>query len=599
MVKRVLVTTALEETWPKDGAPILFLGEWCKLYARKHIWQDFDYEVAQYHWDDRKKLFNDYKDLQVIYERALRALAKKLNQINGVDHSLRYWRILTGPWLGYFIQMLYDRWLMLDSAHRNYEITEVTVFHRGTYDVVPGDMQDFCCRFVEDDWNEAIYGELLSVFFKDRIVINLVEKKNAIVSPKLNELVGAKPKINLSLVVKKGIKRALQSLAVKNPGKTDYFFIKSYLPLKIQILLQLKLNQFPKFFFSTGIDKSAPQIEAREWSLELENDNSKLAGFGKILAYMIPRHIPTAYLEDYANLAEMAQQMSWPNRPKAIFTSNAYSSDDVFKAWAAEKTEMGSKLLIGQHGGHFGMTPFAFHEEHQIEIADQWFSWGWSDPSRAQIRPVGNFKDSGIPKIKNNKNGIALLVQMTKPRYSYHLFAVPVSASQWNSYFEEQVRFVSCLKEEIRKDLLVRLRKQDYGCGQDLRWRDSFQDILLDDGKRPMRELLKKSRIYISTYNATTYLESFAMNFPTLIFWNPNQSELKSDVVPYFDLLESVGVFHKTPEAAAQKLNEIWSDVDSWWQNPERQKAIKAFCENFSKPVEYPVMKLASIIAEA
>ena len=140
MVKRVLVTTALEDTWPKDGSPILFLGEWCKLYERKHVWEKLDYEVAPYHWDDRQKLFNDYNNLLVFYEDALRALADKLNQIHGVNHSLRYWRILIGPWLGYFIQALFDRWFMLDATFRNYNFAGVSVFHREPHESVPNDM---------------------------------------------------------------------------------------------------------------------------------------------------------------------------------------------------------------------------------------------------------------------------------------------------------------------------------------------------------------------------------------------------------------------------------------------------------------------------
>ena len=61
MVNKVLVTTALEDSWPKDPeTPVLFLGEWCRLYSRKERWQKMNSEVLSYHWDDRTKLYNDY-----------------------------------------------------------------------------------------------------------------------------------------------------------------------------------------------------------------------------------------------------------------------------------------------------------------------------------------------------------------------------------------------------------------------------------------------------------------------------------------------------------------------------------------------------------
>ena len=49
-------------------------------------------------------------------------IAVRLNQIHGVNHSVRYWRILIGPWLGFFIQALFDRWTMLKHAIMKYDI---------------------------------------------------------------------------------------------------------------------------------------------------------------------------------------------------------------------------------------------------------------------------------------------------------------------------------------------------------------------------------------------------------------------------------------------------------------------------------------------
>ena len=119
MVSKVLVTTALEDSWPKDPeTPVLFLGEWCRLYSRKERWQKMNSEVLSYHWDDRTKLYNDYIYINHLYEKCLNCLSEKLNEIHKVDHSVRYWRILIGPWLGQFIQMLFDRWSSLYTVFK-------------------------------------------------------------------------------------------------------------------------------------------------------------------------------------------------------------------------------------------------------------------------------------------------------------------------------------------------------------------------------------------------------------------------------------------------------------------------------------------------
>ena len=55
----LLITTADQRFWKTDE-PVLFLGEWCKLFSQKAVWEKLDYEVLPYHWDDRGKLYNDY-----------------------------------------------------------------------------------------------------------------------------------------------------------------------------------------------------------------------------------------------------------------------------------------------------------------------------------------------------------------------------------------------------------------------------------------------------------------------------------------------------------------------------------------------------------
>ena len=75
---RYLITTADEQTWKIDQ-PVLFLGEWCKVYSRMHAWQELDSETVAYHWKDRNRLYRDYSYLVELYERVLPKLANYLN----------------------------------------------------------------------------------------------------------------------------------------------------------------------------------------------------------------------------------------------------------------------------------------------------------------------------------------------------------------------------------------------------------------------------------------------------------------------------------------------------------------------------------------
>ena len=190
---------------------------------------------------------------------------------------------------------------------------------------------------------------------------------------------------------------------------------------------------------------------------------------------------------------------------------------------------------------------------------------------------------------------MALMVSTSFPRYSYHMYSVPV-ASQWLEYFSCQTRFVEALPQHIQECLLIRLAKEDYSWCQKDRWKEIFPKVKLDTGYNKLSSLIRKSRLYISTYNATTYLESLFWNIPTIIYWDPNYWELREDAVPYFATLKKAGVFHDTPESAAQKVSEIWNDVSGWWAQPAIQETRKIFCDQYSRSVENPIDRLKNIL---
>jgi len=542
-----------------------------------------DAEVVPYHWDDREKLHQDFLSLQALYEELLRELAERLNTRHSVNHSLRYWRILVGPWLSYFVQVLFDRWEMIERAVSCYPIMGVSVMETLPERVIPNDMQDFVSFYLGDAWNEAIYGQLLVDFTNVHI-----EK----VRPANHQVPLATPQQALtpSRRLKRKLAWSLSVFSQKLVRKNDAFFISSYLPVLPDLRLQWRLGQFPQLWRTDSPPKSDVDWSKRQWSMtSVEHE-----GFESIVRAMIPRHIPRLYLEGFDLLQARCLDLPWPKEPRLIFTSNSYSSDDIFKAWAAEKVEAGAPLVIGQHGGGYGTTRWDSMESHQLEISDLWLSWGWSDKNNPKIKPIGNLKLFGR-KLSGASKGRALMVEVSIPRYSYRMFSVPV-ASQWLGYFEDQCRFVAALPKRLQEQLLLRLYEPDRDWGARQRWQDHFPQIEIDDGLVPIEGLIGKSRLYISTYNATTFLESLARNIPTIMFWNPKHWELRDSAIPFFEELKAVGIFHETPESAAQQMAKVWDDVDAWWRSESLQVVRQQFCYHYSRLTEDPLANLAQIL---
>jgi putative transferase (TIGR04331 family) len=589
MVKRFLVTTADERTWPQDQ-PVLFLGEWCRLYNRKNAWKDLDAEVAPYHWDDRAKLYQDYRYLQKIYEILLQELSGQLNTIHSVEHSICYWRILIGPWLGYFVQMLFDRWMMIERAVSQNELEGVRILLAPPGLVVPNDMDEFQQLFVGDLWNQVIYGQLLRGY-TNLAIEDLIFEDAAQNSYSKSDTANVKTS-TLKGQLRRGLVWAASKVFKILVKPEEAFFISTYLPIKQDLQLQWHLGQFPKIWRSF----SAPRIQFEESKRLWTFGRSSTEGFEHIVRAMIPKHIPIIYLEGYESLRKTVAKLPWPGKPSLIFTSNSYSSDDVVKGWVAEKVEAGARLVLGQHGGSYGVARWGFTEEHQLAVSNSWISWGWDVEGDPKIKPVGNLKMFGRASSWDPEGGV-LMVEMAMPRYSYHMYSVPVGP-QWLDYFEDQSSFVAALPDTIREKLLIRLHSPDYGWCQKQRWHELFPQIRLDDGLVPITELIKKSRLYVSTYNATTFLESLSMNIPTIMFWNPNHWELRDSAAPYFERLKKVGIFHETPESAAQHMALIWDNVTSWWNSEEVQTAREQFCYRYSRMPEQPLKDLELILGQ-
>ena len=94
---------------------------------------------------------------------------------------------------------------------------------------------------------------------------------------------------------------------------------------------------------------------------------------------------------------------------------------------------------------------------------------------------------------------------------------------------------------------------------------------------------LKKSRIAVHFQNATTFLETMSMNFPSVLYFDPIRSPIRSSAQPFYDDLHKVKIFHNSPESAARWINEIYKNPLQWWASPETQEVRSQFCARYAK----------------
>ncbi len=564
-----MVTTAIEKTWPKPYSEVVYLGEWCKLYDRKKFYNKFNSITLPYHWNDRNKCFNDYKYTINVYDEILVELSLELNKIHNTSFSVKYWEILIGFWLGYFIQITFDRWFMLNVAFKRYKKLKYIILKQDLNNYVPNDTFDFVNRPFTDEYNESLYSQIVNLCFSDKVSIETVGLNEQTVSSSHRHVMRSPNYTNFLL------NRITDTV-------NKEFFIRTSLPAIENIKLQISSSQVPCIRQSRRLPSYKVSTSLRKTFYS--NWQKQTNVFANLIRVLISTNIPSVFLEGFKDTLRFIEKYGWKCSPNNIFTSTAHIDDDFFKFWAASKIENGTKINIFQHGGHYGTGKFSFFDFYDHKISNNFYSWGYTVNNNENVVPLGNIKTFNTCT-KYQSNGIGLLVLMDLSRYSYMLYSAPISACQINRYIEEQILFLDNLTPSIRKKINIRLHRLNFSNFHQEKLLSEHNDLTFDKNS-DIKNSIKKCRLYISTYNATTYLESLYWNIPTICYWNPKYWEINHESKALFELLKSVGILYHDPVKAAHKINQVWDNIDAWWQSDELQNARKLFCNKYSKKIK-------------
>ena len=587
--KRQLITTADELTW-KFNQPVIFLGEWCRLYSRKHIWQKMDSIVAKPYGLGASKKDTDYFNVKMLEEKLFPELCILLNGYHGTQHNERFWSIIIGHWFRATLLMLLNRVNTLEQCFLTEEISETTLYHSEYCSLASPDWRSAIISFNNDQWNNVLNGRIINLLDNINISLNYYEDEN---SSFVYQGFKYKASINDQSFKRKILKWAqiiYSKIATKFVKNTDALIINSYLPIKEEIKLELSLGQWPQMWnvFTPKIDLKPDQILRKNLTKKFEHKSENY--IENIIRTLLFELLPVYYLEAQQDLKKIVNELPWPKSPKFIFTSNNFYTDEVFKLWTAIKVELGTKYYVGQHGNNY------FSRKHQFprieeKTSDKFLTWGWTN-GLAKYIPAFIFKTAGRKPFSYNINGRLLLIETVQSRRLVTWDAT----SEHDKYFEDQKKFVSELANEPKHKLTIRLSThyQELKYNDDSRWYEFDQSLKIDNGNIAIRHLIADSRLVVHSYDSTGILETLSQNIPTLAFWQNNFDHLREEVIPEYQMLVDAGIVHLSAKSVADKVNEIWSDVDKWWSERNVQDARKNFCDIYAKNCENPTKTLSS-----
>jgi len=564
-----LATTSLEEFWDTHQH-LLFLGEWCLKFDRRSYWITLDGHLIKSYVHGGKEGSKVFHEIDDIYEKLLPIVATSLNAFHETEFSVRYWRIVIGPWLQYYITVMYDRYLRITLALKEYPNLTTTLLSEDSF-IVSRDTEHFVNLSSSDFYNLQVFSRILRFLGKE------FPSKSA-TDGKLSEGCKVQSRSWKNAIFRpiSDFYRFLVIKLVSNPVVIN----SSYWPKRLELRLAVKL--FGGLFSTIGANE-----EKKDYQFDDNRRKTfKSVSFGddvfcNCIGSMLFADMPKCFVEGYKPTVDSAKSF-YPNSARIIFSANAWWFDETFKVWAAEKAEKGTLLFGAPHGGNYSAQLTHQARDHEKKILDHYYLEGLS-ASNAQGERIQTpllklmpLKDMGA---SNLKSGI-LWATTSLPRYFCHdcLFCLPEFHSE---YLQWQARFVDSLSPFTLNVLKLRPHSSDFGWGAVSRLKVLYTNLRLDPPETTFIESISNCRLFVCDHMSTTYAEALACNKPTILFWSPDANPLLPEAEQYFALLRNAGVLFDSPEAAAEAASNVYEDVEKWWNDAKRQETIKVFTETF------------------
>jgi len=533
----------------------------------------------------------DYAEIQSIEAALFPVLFDALNHYHGTQHGERFWRIVLGHWFDRFITVVFNRLRTLEYCLEKYSITGTTLLRDEGYSLACPDSIASIWACGNDQWNDALLASIVKLSPSLNLPVEFIATDD--VSEGFRMPAEQTQKSYKRELLKWGIRQAEMFSRLLKTGSTA-FIISTCLPRKEEIKLKLSFGLLPFFGSLPALKvskKTDRELRRRLTELISDKKGNTLSGLLRSLLFEL---LPVCFLEGFAELQDEVNKLHWPEKPEFIFTSNEFDINERFKLWTAGKVESGCSYITGQHGSNYGTHRYINKSIEEV-TADRFFTFGWKDGLKGHT-PAFILTTAGKTKPNYNPDGGLLLIEL----HASQRLTVWDEVFCFTEYFADQLAFLKKLLINPYKGITIRLHPayRYLKWFEEKRWRDFDQNVKVETGVLPIRDLIANSRLVVHSYDSAGILETLSQNIPTLAFWQNGFDHLRESAIPYYQMLADAGIIHLSAESAANKVNTVWTDVDGWWSSREVQKARKLFCDRYARTTGTPVRELKKLLLQ-
>lgn len=535
--------------------------------------------------EEEKKIItsksNNYNICLKLYNLYLDLITKKLSSHFKIEENKKYFEILIGYWLLRTINLSQD--IVFNYENKKIKKSDKILVEKFKYqNLINYNYSHF--NFLTSKF--IFYNQLISLFFEETInhtnldFIEILRKED-------NE----KNKEKSSLIDKI---RKFISKSFYLTHKLKFFFINSdkiilshlfFFPLKnkfFNIRETIKsYSFFFKFFFTKKVDylvrnkfdhsfnkqKKEIDLEKRKLIFNFESNSLLEKTINKIILYSFP-------IECFENFNKYKNKNF--RKYKKIFNTGPHLADGKIKFSIADAVSNGAELVLSQVGGSYGVVENLISQEFDFKTSDKFMSWGWVDYKNLNVFPSTSRLGNSLVTLskkkysKPKKKILLILANLFLPRREW---GDRMQSEQFINYCDRNLIFLNGIDKNIKDNLF--LRPYNFDC---LMTNNYFKNKYKFTHENYYKGLLD-SKLIISTYNSTTFLECFTVNVPCLLFWedkewlfNENNYSKKD-----FSILKKNNILFNDPIELSKFINKNYSNIETWWYGEKVQNIIKDF----------------------
>jgi putative transferase (TIGR04331 family) len=283
---------------------------------------------------------------------------------------------------------------------------------------------------------------------------------------------------------------------------------------------------------------------------------------------------PVDLVEQHHDLVAWSKSEVDPSA-RVCYSANAHQSSASLRFLLFEQRSHGSKIVFHQHGGGYGIDEQHPGEFHDTLLGDVFYSWGWRRPDLgAKVRPLPTASPARHKGL-TGRHYLLMSLPITNHFYRLQAFVLPGHVAKSLSQTEI---FLANLSSDV--ELHIRASGSvEYPTSAKNAFRGKLE---MDSLKEPGVIAASRSRLVIHNYLGTSWLETLAMNVPTVCFYDPAIYRAREAARPFIDALHRVGVIHHSGADAARFVNDLKGDPSSWWSKPEVQDAREKFVARYA-----------------